>query len=257
MNNTIKIAKSIIKNCYWNNTGLTPEIIQKNIQDEDFARWLFGGILNNSPYICEHLKIFKEEHIKLFIEEQERRNRPYFKREFLSRRLRALRSIYIEKGKYIKQNKIPYKITNNTETLKQLIVFDNLKIELMQDVSYNKPSPVKTQKGFLVDSVETILSNKFECIYNRDEPRDLFDIYCIINFLDANIEIAFDGLIERTNILGEEVIEKLIHYPPNFLQQERILIKDEEIYNNFLKEYSILFRNTFVGFINTNTNRMS
>ncbi|STQ88969.1 nucleotidyl transferase AbiEii/AbiGii toxin family protein [Helicobacter pullorum] len=157
----------------------------------------------------------------------------------------------------IKQNKIPYKITNNAETLKQLIVFDNLKIELMQDVSYNKPSPVKTQKGFLVDSVETILSNKFECIYNRDEPRDLFDIYCIINFLDANIEIAFDGLIERTNILGEEVIEKLIHYPPNFLQQERILIKDEEIYNNFLKEYSILFRNTFVGFIDTNTNRMS
>ena len=48
----------------------------------------------------------------------------------------------------IKQNKIPYKITNNTETLKQLIVFDNLKIELMQDVSYNKPSPVKTQKAF-------------------------------------------------------------------------------------------------------------
>ena len=36
MNNTIKIAKSNIKNCYWNNTGLTPEIIQKNIQDEDF-----------------------------------------------------------------------------------------------------------------------------------------------------------------------------------------------------------------------------
>lgn len=48
--------------------------------------------------------------------------------------------------------------------------------------------------------------------------------------------------------LTPEIIQKNI--------QERILIKDEEIYNNFLKEYSILFRNTFVGFTNTNTNRM-
>lgn len=141
---------------------------------------------------------------------------------------------------------VPYKIITNAVNFKQLVVFDSLKIELMYDSSVKEKNFLKTKNNVLLDTIPNILSNKFECIFNRDEPRDCFDIFCILKHTDVNILEAFDTLIQRTNLTSEEVIEKILNYPEQSLQKELLLPKSDSIYENFLKNYKDYFSDVFL-----------
>lgn len=149
----------------------------------------------------------------------------------------------------LKKNAIPYQLIANTEYFKQLRVFDELKIELIYDHvrsgNLGFCNLVKKHNGVYLDDITNILSNKLECIYSRDEPRDCFDIYAILAYTDASIDEAFSLLIQRTNILAEEVIERLIKCPASFLDKDKILVRNDAIYNDFITTYKALFSKTF------------
>lgn len=90
----LDIAQSILKTCYWGNTSLTPQIILEKINDKAFAKAIFSSVIYNSPYVCEHFKIFKLEYIQEFIREYRERKITGIKAEFLKKRLTILSSLY-------------------------------------------------------------------------------------------------------------------------------------------------------------------
>lgn len=144
----------------------------------------------------------------------------------------------------LSMSKIPYKISVNANHFKQLEVLSGLKIELICDIALKKAN-ITNQQGIWIDSIDNILANKLECIYSRDEPRDCFDIYTILQNSQVDIDKAFDTLISRTNILPEEIIDRLVKYPISFLAKEKILTKNENIYNDFIKNYKAIFTKSF------------
>ena len=53
--------------------------------------------------------------------------------------------------------------------------FVNKKIPRVKDI-------VITSENFIIDNLDNILSNKLTAVINRDNPRDIFDIYLIYKF---------------------------------------------------------------------------
>ena len=54
-----------------------------------------------------------------------------------------------------------------------------LQVDFVNDVEYRHKDVVLTTKGYLIDNVENILSNKITAVIGRDNPKDIFDIYLI------------------------------------------------------------------------------
>lgn len=64
---------------------------------------------------------------------------------------------------------------------------DTLKVEFVTDVPVSI-SPLKRSGNILVDSIEDIATNKVSAIVDRDQPRDMFDLYKILSISDIDFE---------------------------------------------------------------------
>jgi predicted nucleotidyltransferase component of viral defense system len=56
-----------------------------------------------------------------------------------------------------------------------------------------KMAPCKIVDKIIIDSLEDIAVNKVTCLPSRDEPKDVFDLYSILN----NTNFTFDYLLNR------------------------------------------------------------
>lgn len=198
------------------------------------------------------LDLVSKNNIKVFLSGGTALHRFHFKNNF--RYSEDLDFFLVDSGKLnefdiffdlLVENKIPHKLNINTTHFKQLKVFDNLKIELICDAALKEAQLTETKQGIWLDSLVGILANKLECIYSRDEPRDCFDIYTIFANVEIDIDKAFDILINKTNILPEEVIAKLIKYPTSLLLKDKILTKTNSIYDDFIKNHKTIFAEKF------------
>lgn len=67
-----------------------------------------------------------------------------------------------------------------------------LKIDLVNDIGFRLGSPVKIACGYLVDSLDNILTNKLSAIVGRSEIKDVVDLVEICN----NSSFSWDRMLE-------------------------------------------------------------
>lgn len=99
----LRIAKQILKECYWNNTRYTTEDIISNAQDYFLAKTLFSAIFQNSRHMFEALRLIRLEWVVEFIKNQKIAN---FRKEDFTRKKDILIHLFIDRNHLVYQWKI-------------------------------------------------------------------------------------------------------------------------------------------------------
>lgn len=78
----------------------------------------------------------------------------------------------------------------------------------------------KSENGYLIDTIDNILSNKITAVLGRDEPKDIFDIYTIavsesidwgkiIKYAATKLSFQKEDLLYRLDIFPKYMLKKL------------------------------------------------
>ncbi len=113
-----------------------------------------------------------------------------------------------------------------------------LQIDFINDTGYRYKDPLITKNGFIIDTIDNILSNKITAVIGRDNPKDIFDIYLICRFYNFNWEKILKAAQKKASFMHEDLIIRLKSFPISML--ERIRIIDEKFLDNFEKEFPVI-----------------
>ncbi|PJC82852.1 hypothetical protein CO006_01465 [Candidatus Roizmanbacteria bacterium CG_4_8_14_3_um_filter_35_14] len=100
-----------------------------------------------------------------------------------------------------------------------------------------------------IDSIEDMLTNKAHAAYERSEPKDIFDIYCILlmkrikflkifTYIKKKFGVKIDPVLFASNIL--KGVERLREIRPSILNKK--VFKPSSIENYFQKEARIYLK---------------
>ena len=95
-------------------------------------------------------------------------------------------------------NRHNFWLTKNNKTLKIEFVF------------YPFPSIKKSEKleefNVKIDSIEDILTNKMHAIFERSEPKDVFDFYCILEKEKIKLDLVFNWVKKKFGVKIDPVL---------------------------------------------------
>jgi len=69
-----------------------------------------------------------------------------------------------------------------TKDFVRWIIDDSLQVDFINDRVYRDGESVLLENGYQIDNIHNVLSNKLNAVIDRDEPKDIFDIYMISKF---------------------------------------------------------------------------
>jgi len=110
-----------------------------------------------------------------------------------------------------------------------------LQLDFVNDTVFRYKDVVVKENGYVIDSIENILSNKITAVIGRDNPKDIFDIYLICRFYDFDWKEILEAAQKKASFMLEDLIVRLKSFPPSLL--ETIRIADEKFLDNFEKEF--------------------
>jgi len=118
------------------------------------------------------------------------------------------------------------------------IVDDLLQVDFINDRVYRYGKSIVLENGYLIDNIENILSNKLNAIIDRDEEKDIFDIYMISKYYDFDWNNILEISQKKAFFALEDLVVRLKTFPVELL--DNINLIDKNFLNNFEKEFPII-----------------
>jgi predicted nucleotidyltransferase component of viral defense system len=118
-----------------------------------------------------------------------------------------------------------------------------LQIDFVNDKTYRDGDPQITPKGFIIDNILNILSNKLTAVIGRDNPKDVFDIFLIAAYYNFSWEHILKAAHLKAAFSDEELIVRLKTFPRQLLND--IKIKDRAFLDSFDAEFPKLIDEIF------------
>ena len=104
-NNTeFEVAEHILQTCFWNNTNYTAQYILDHIDEKNFSRKIFSAIIENSKALSYDLQIIKNEYVKDFLLEWDKKTFVFNAKKTMSR-IDALINLYIDSSRQLRHRK--------------------------------------------------------------------------------------------------------------------------------------------------------
>ena len=119
----------------------------------------------------------------------------------------------------------------NVKDFIRLLIDGRLQVDFVNDRTPRYGQPVMTDKGYLIDTVENILSNKLTAVMGRDNPKDMFDIFLINKFYDFDFCAILESAHEKAGFSDDDLITRLKGFPVSWI--EKISIIDEGFLDGF------------------------
>ena len=116
-----------------------------------------------------------------------------------------------------------------------------LQLDFVNDISSRYGEIIVTEKGFLIDNIENILSNKLTAVIGRDNPKDIFDIYLISKFYQIKWTDILGSAHEKAGFSNEELIIRLKSFPKRLLGE--IYMIDKDFLDNFEEGFQDIIKN--------------
>ena len=110
-----------------------------------------------------------------------------------------------------------------------------LQVDFVNDTASRYKDVVAKENGYIIDTIENILSNKLTAVIGRDNPKDIFDIYLICRFYDFEWGEILKAAHKKASFMHEDLIVRLKSFPTSLL--ETIRTADEKFLDNFEKEF--------------------
>jgi len=128
-------------------------------------------------------------------------------------------------------NRHNFWLAKNNKTLKLEFVF------------YPFPSIRKPKKSeefnVKIDSIEDILTNKMHAIFERSEPKDVFDFYCILKNKKIKLKIVFNWVKKKFGVEIDPVlfIGKLLEGADKLNEIKPLVVIKKLYQSDKIKEY--------------------
>jgi len=113
-----------------------------------------------------------------------------------------------------------------------------LQVDFINDTAHRYKDPSVKENGYIIDTIENILSNKITAVMGRDNPKDIFDIYLICRFYSFNWKEILEEAQKKASFMYEDLIIRLKSFPAILLDSIRMI--DNSFLENFDKEFPII-----------------
>jgi len=141
--------------------------------------------------------------------------------------IRNIKQVFLEK--------FDLKTEVESKDFTRFYINDMLQVDFVNDVEYRHKDVVLTTKGYLIDNVENILSNKITAVIGRDNPKDIFDIYLIWKLYEFSWSEILNSAHKKAAFLDEELLVRLKSFPKELLSSIKII--DENFLNKFDEDF--------------------
>lgn len=91
------------------------------------------------------------------------------------------------------------------------------------------------KNGYIIDTIENILSNKLTAVIGRDNPKDIFDIYMICQYYSIDWDKILISAREKTYFNIDDLLARLKSFPGHLFNQIKII--DPEFLNSFKSDF--------------------
>lgn len=113
-----------------------------------------------------------------------------------------------------------------------------LQVDFVNDLTPHQHAIRETEAGYLIDSVENILSNKITAVISRDSPKDVFDIYLIAKFYEFSWGDILAAAHKKAFFADEELLVRLKSFPSSLLSTIKLI--DKNFLDNFDVEFPLI-----------------
>ena len=125
-----------------------------------------------------------------------------------------------------------------TKQFVRLKVDGLLQLDFVNDISERYKSVIVTDRKYLIDNVENILSNKLTAVIGRDNPKDIFDIYLISVFYSFDWTEILSSAHRKAGFGNEDLIIRLKSFPARLLKN--IQSTDPDFLNSFDTDFPVI-----------------
>ena len=111
-----------------------------------------------------------------------------------------VRPLGIRFGEALERQRFQVRITRNFESFYESTVSkdqDSLKIQLAQDSPYRLATALMSDYGVAVDDLEDVAANKLLALSGRWTPRDLFDVFMLIETKQSDLKTMIDNAAKK------------------------------------------------------------
>jgi len=125
-----------------------------------------------------------------------------------------------------------------TKDFVRWIVDDVLQVDFINDRVYRDGESVLLECGYQIDNIHNVLSNKLNAVIDRDEPKDIFDIYMISKFYSFDWKDILDASHKKAHFSHEDLIIRLKTFPLKMI--ESINLIDVKFLESFEQEFPLI-----------------
>ena len=118
------------------------------------------------------------------------------------------------------------------------IIDDLLQVDFINDRVYRADESLYLENGYVVDNIKNILSNKLNAVIDRDEEKDIFDIYMISKFYSFEWKEILEIAHKKASFAHEDLIIRLKTFPMELI--DNINCIDNDFLKDFKREFPLL-----------------
>ncbi len=129
-------------------------------------------------------------------------------------------------------------VDTHSKDFVRLFVDDFLQVDFINDRVYRYGKSIVLENGYCIDNIENILSNKLNAIIDRDEEKDIFDIYLISKFYNFDWKQILEISHKKAFFAMEDLVIRLKTFPIELI--DNINTIDDKFLDNFKLEFEAI-----------------
>ena len=134
----------------------------------------------------------------------------------------------------------PLNITLESKDFVRFMVDGILQVDFVNDRVVRYKDVHQSEKGYLIDHIENILSNKITAVLGRDNPKDVFDIFLISNFHTFHWADILLSAKEKAMFNHEDLVVRLKSFPLKMLHKIKLI--DTSFLDSFPEKYEQIIK---------------
>lgn len=144
-------------------------------------------------------------------------------------------SFAVKNIKLALQKVFTLKIEVESKDFTRFKINELLQLDFVNDISVRYKDVVVSDRNYLIDNVENILSNKLTAVVGRDDPKDIFDIYLIAKFYSFSWSDMLESAHDKAGFSDDDLLVRLKSFPVELLNN--INITDRHFLEKFNEEF--------------------
>ena len=113
----------------------------------------------------------------------------------------------------LNEKNIAFETHVDTRDFVRLLVDSTLQVDLVNDRVYRYGRSRLTEQGVVLDNIQNICANKICAVLGRDEPKDVFDLYIILQHMGIDWSQPIEAAGKKCVLDGEILEYRLSSFP--------------------------------------------